>query len=1658
MSKNDLHKWVEINTLMRDDFREEVLDLALNHLNNASGELKSFAKTRLRDNLTIPGFRNPLRAPHQLLRTHLLDEMQTNAAVSDAILCLWGDAQSALIERLCQELKQGGFGEVDYCLWNSAKLGFLVNPQTEEWMEFVEALCERDTSWPKDHLHLAIYWLSSSLQKNNDVMEEDAHSENAPIESFEIPEDENVELNRDQTVLIAIEPDEKQRGSEVMEATQDPASTTSLEAELEYLIENYKKDHATAIDQSGKALSAIKDLDLGNAKSRIEKCSEHLIGLIEQTEKLREMDVSCLSLMGEFAEERPDLELSDLTSLYAGAEALSASGLLELSDLIFQELKRINLYDREKDRTVAALDEAQGEWGKLLDQLNVWDTENSIPFDIHVISEVDAAELTLGEAKENLESLKGQIEIARNHLEQIMDAAWSRISVMVEKLKEMGMESSDVVIATLSLGDLESRIEHRDLNDFTVKGIETKLSELQIERSQTSLDSIASDLFKDWDPQRFTELLEQMAQEGRDAENVLLLLSAKSLYPSDESIGALSSELVESLLRGLDKISEGFYPFGALGIFADDFFRHLKVDDSIAKAKLALACLIAGTAPNHALPEAYYYALGSDWPLEGMSNWSSLWNSKTKHTPVHLTSTDQQKELDERLRESRSKTQSNFTKGAGTYSCIRSVQSKYHREMLTKRLLPDIETQFGEIKELEDQFAGGDDRKKQLTLRSLRLKLRELSSDLEKEAYVDHYESAAYEMKVTDADDFHRRVSLKILRDCLTEIYQYALELERRYEHELASDPHIYYEGLEEELKPYPDIMVLGHRALDMLRAKGKGGREAWSRMNASQIADMFISKEFLGQARYALNVPAFISHLARHRFELEKAMPLLLSELSRSRDTQESADYLLENDSPNQVLLFSDRLPVEAQKEAQRQKASYESRFNKLIMELMKVEPLIDDMQLERELGRWHIVIDELQERLNQLTSMRESDEEEFRTQLEDIRLRIRNLEDQMFETKNVPNDVYQVIQAGFYIAKTHLKEKEAHPSINNFLEEMEYRISRKSWVYADLEAARLELEKSMDVQPTEIDEIALDTLLDLFENDALGQIGLTHSDVSYSEVQTRWDALNAFIHLKKLDKSIGEYHRADQRNLIKKLFSSFTQMVRMKIVRDQQGKPISKDTPTPYSYRALIYPRTYALDDDCVLVTLPGDPPSPKSISELQSLIEDKDWLASAFVILFAPGATSKIVERLETSNHHRGLVVLDAQRFQAIILAEADQKKPLDRLRSMMLVSRGAENVDVFKINQLVESRTSIFIGREELVNRITSSGDNYAVYGGRRIGKSSVLKAVEDKLRSRNLSTCFYSLEGEGDCSDDAVAIRIANRMKLNGPIAGVSDFKLAVQDLMEQDPDRQIHLLIDEIDKYIAMNRERNLFVETLRALSELFPGRFRVVMSGFMEFRDCLKGRGPYTPTSDPWPRMLNDIGPLRNLHATSAEGIVKEGFLKILGWRFENRAIPQRIVERTGGHPAFVQKFCKDLQALVAKRGDRIIRVDDIGNVFKNEHPEESFVAYVRETLEMNLDPVAHYLILWIAKEDTSTHGFTKDQFLEFAEICPVEIPKTQIDRSLERLVVTSVVDEVTPGNYEFSVPDYPMILDRLGKTSYLERLENEICNAVENDDANIA
>ncbi len=1256
-------------------------------------------------------------------------------------------------------------------------------------------------------------------------------------------------------------------------------------------------------------------------------------------------------------------------------------------------------------------------------------------------------ETTLAAIREKLDQLEQHQHRLGTQVQQLYQASIQRITDLARQAADAGCEPETLVSGKLALRDLQS-VLLSEADPAKLTRIEQDLIHAISQRQQTKLVKTtpgAHTLRTEWDADKFTAMLDDLAESKRDLEVLLVLLGIHALQHSTTTL-RLDTPSIDSLLRGVKQLAGGANLFELLNLLAPNLITGWHAAQTSAQVQLCLAFLAAQYTTSQKLPPDCLWNLGEEFPIPNAPGWSMMWQAALLGEPLPTIASGTRASA-ERLTQARIHAEQELQREGGIFVRLHSMSSRRHIGLMTNVLLPPVAAKLDALKHAEETL----NKTVAVNLPRQVEQLKRTVSDYVRmhteQALIDAYEAGVTATGIEDPDPFHRRKSLHILQTCADAVVHYGQALLELWILRLAQDPDLTQDKLIADLAAYPEAQQLGRRVIEQLIATANKTiperNEATTHAHVIQI----ITTKLLNDPTYALRLPRYVARLTAERLAFADLHATLLDDLGEPVSFAGSADILIEQQAPNQALLLTQQISLAAQKRAQILRDSKEREITELETELLKLGGDAADLIVDRELGRWRLVQQELANRLAAQKNARETEDQRVRRRIIEMRGQIQKLDDALFEAQNtLPKDAYKLTQEGLNQARQAVTTPALLSEVETYLKEITYRLEHNSWPLAEMQNSVDQLERLLNGElRSQESKRQVTQVLGLLEQNELRQLGLNPNEVTASEVATRCDLLTAWLLVRDLPEVESEKLGAARVRTLHTLFQYFAQMVSMKHVRSPQGKPVSEDTPIAHSLWELEFPKTATLDKACAFIALPGKPPSAQHIKQIEKFIDDKDWLVDYFVFVFIPGCTPQIYKRLESSHRHKGLVIIDEATIIAMTLAEAEPKRhPLGLLRSLMMNSVHAETAEVFKINQAVETRTAIFVGRDTLIDRIASGSDSFALFGGRRIGKSSILKALRTRLERRGANVVVYSFEGK-ECTDDATACGLAKEMKLGEPVTNIAEFAQCLQTQLETQPAQSIVFLMDEIDRYIDENHERHLLIETLRNLADRSSGRLRVVVFGFMNLFACLQGRSCYSPASDPWRRMFTEIN-LGNLTPANAETIVHEGFYDVLGWKFDNRAIPQWIVERTGGHPAFVQCFCLKLQHRAGQRDDRIIRFDDIQAVFNDEDPDESFIAYVRKTLGMNLDPLGQYLILWLAKAEKQTRGFTRDQMREYTQLCKANIPDTMFQASLERLSVTSVVKETAPDAFDFSVPDYPMILDKLDQSAHMDRLEEEI------------
>jgi hypothetical protein len=263
----------------------------------------------------------------------------------------------------------------------------------------------------------------------------------------------------------------------------------------------------------------------------------------------------------------------------------------------------------------------------------------------------------------------------------------------------------------------------------------------------------------------------------------------------------------------------------------------------------------------------------------------------------------------------------------------------------------------------------------------------------------------------------------------------------------------------------------------------------------------------------------------------------------------------------------------------------------------------------------------------------------------------------------------------------------------------------------------------------------------------------------------------------------------------------------------------------------------------------------------------------------------------------------VVLDRQHLASIIAQNSSQRF------IEIILSQGIELSALSPYVFKGPVSEKMFFGREKEVKTISQTiqrGD-YAVVGGRRIGKSSTLLKIIRLLNNDPRYRAIYTnCEEKFDYEDlfQAFSEEFNQPLDIRDPLS----FRRLVSAVKKDGSPRQIVFLMDEIDEllaYDAASRPAGQLFKTFRALSH--EGVCRFVFSGSRALYKHL-----HNPQS-PFFNFCEDLA-LKPLERKSVAEIVSKP-MKQLGIELtEEEAMIERIVEVTSCHPNIVQWLCDRL------------------------------------------------------------------------------------------------------------------------------------------------
>lgn len=221
-------------------------------------------------------------------------------------------------------------------------------------------------------------------------------------------------------------------------------------------------------------------------------------------------------------------------------------------------------------------------------------------------------------------------------------------------------------------------------------------------------------------------------------------------------------------------------------------------------------------------------------------------------------------------------------------------------------------------------------------------------------------------------------------------------------------------------------------------------------------------------------------------------------------------------------------------------------------------------------------------------------------------------------------------------------------------------------------------------------------------------------------------------------------------------------------------------------------------------------------------------------------------------------------------------------------------------------------NIYVGRKDILQKLLNT-PQAMIWGGRRIGKTSVLHALQSSLshhsRGYRVAYVYVDLQDDGD-PDLAVAIKISSTLGLSEP-ATITEFERQITELRGSGV--KLAFLIDEVDEYIKKSRavhdDSFPLATTLRQLvMDDTDKETRLVYSGFHQFYNEAKLDRGRRRVGHPFVNITQDI-PIKNLSLDDVRELVRTGFEDMLDIRVK-AGVSELILQRASGLPGILHSF----------------------------------------------------------------------------------------------------------------------------------------------------
>ncbi len=387
-----------------------------------------------------------------------------------------------------------------------------------------------------------------------------------------------------------------------------------------------------------------------------------------------------------------------------------------------------------------------------------------------------------------------------------------------------------------------------------------------------------------------------------------------------------------------------------------------------------------------------------------------------------------------------------------------------------------------------------------------------------------------------------------------------------------------------------------------------------------------------------------------------------------------------------------------------------------------------------------------------------------------------------------------------------------------------------------------------------------------------------------------------------------------------------------------------------------------------------------TPWEANTLKEYLDNNVILESTIIVISLYPLNQK--ERKAFANycksHSRTILLIDPV-FLLYLIANKEQYIAFQPVRTYLHLAAAYTYHNPYTGDRLDPPPEEMRFGRENEIRQLLDYSSGAAIiFGGRQLGKSTILQGVESNFRNpeRHQYVLAYKVDGSVISEDNWLKFGMYRewntifdffiQSKLIEPSKEkpeIHDIKSQIKACFNNNKHLRTIVIIDEVDTLLNIDSAKDFpFIRELRDLVDSTKNRFKVIICGLQNVK-----RFDTSPNN-----------PLKQLGKSLAVGIMSTSDalnliktpMEALGYKFESPLVANRILALTNRHPGLLQVFCYHLVDYLKNKknlnnpiGDYRITDNDVAQIYK--HKDVRDVIKDRFAITLHLD-VRYAIIIY--------------------------------------------------------------------------------------------